>query len=346
MSTQPSASPGTTDTASAATFAADVRKGLCERPRRVSPRYLYDDLGSSLFEAICRLPWYPITRAEKGLLATHAAAIVHAAGRPLTIVELGCGTGEKLEIVVDAFGPAVPDLHVVLIDVSAMALERSARLLRTRGVGEVVSCRATYEAGLAQAASAWPGAGGRLVLFLGSNIGNLEPDEAAAFLGSIRGALRGGDHLLLGADLVKPAGVLEQAYDDPLGVTAAFNRNLLVRMNRELGADFDIEGFSHSARWNAGAGRMEMHLVSRGRQVVRVPAADATVAFEAGESIWTESSYKYTPAGITALCRRSGFEAREMWIDSDAGFSLCLLGVQMNAEGGRRTAEGGGNGRP
>jgi dimethylhistidine N-methyltransferase len=353
MSTRPSAWPGT-DGLAAPPFAGDVREGLCARPRRIPPRYLYDELGSSLFEAICRLPWYPITRAEKQLLATHGVAIARIAGHPLTIVELGCGTGEKLEILVEAFaagaapscgetglpadrsGPAgalpgadgVAGLRVVLIDVSAMALERSARLLRARGVGDVVPCQTTYEAGLAQASSAWPASGARLVLFLGSNVGNLEPGEAEAFLASIRGALREGDHLLLGADLVKPAGTLERAYDDPLGVTAAFNRNLLVRMNRELGADFDLEGFSHQALWNEEPRRVEMHLVSRRRQVVRIPGAASTFTFEAGESIWTESSYKYTPEGIATIGARAGFRPREMWVDEGAGFSLTLLGVR------------------
>jgi dimethylhistidine N-methyltransferase len=311
----------------AAIFAREVREGLSARPRRIPPRYLYDELGSSLFEAICRLPWYPITRAEKRLLASHAAAIAHVAGRPLTIVELGCGTGEKLEILVHAFGARVPELRVVLIDVSAMALERSARLLRTRGVGEVVPCQDTYEAGLARASSAWPSPGTRLVLFLGSNIGNLEPGEAAAFLESIRAALGQGDHLLLGVDLVKPPAVFERAYDDPLGVTAAFNRNLLVRMNRELGADFDLAGFSHQALWNAGERRVEMHLASRCRQAVRIPAAASTFAFEAGDGIWTESSYKYTPEGVGSLAARAGFKPREVWIDEADGFALCLLRV-------------------
>ena len=309
-------------------FARDVREGLSARPRRIPPRYLYDELGSSLFEAICRLPWYPITRAEKRLLATHAAGVVAAAGRPLTIVELGCGTGEKLEILVDAFGDRVRELQVVLIDVSEMALERSSRLLGTRGVGEVRACQDTYEAGLARAASAWPSSGTRLVLFLGSNIGNLEPGEAAAFLESIRAALGAGDHLLLGADLVKPAGVFERAYDDPLGVTAAFNRNLLVRMNRELGANFDLEGFSHRALWNAAERRVEMHLASRRRQVVQIPATGAAFTFEAGDGIWTESSYKYTREGIGALAAGSGFAVREMWADEADGFALTLLRVQ------------------
>ena len=325
MSTRPSASPGTTDDDRTAVFAREVREGLCARPRRIPPRYLYDDLGSSLFEAICRLPWYPITRAEKGLLASHGSTIAGSAGQSPTIVELGCGTGEKLELLIEAFGAAATGLKVVLIDVSAMALEHSARLLRARGVGEVVPCRATYEAGLAQASAAWPSPGARLVLFLGSNIGNLEPDESIGFLRAIRAALRPGDHLLLGVDLVKPAGTLERAYDDPLGVTAAFNRNLLVRMNRELGADFNLEAFSHRALWNAGQRRVEMHLVSATRQAVRIPAAGSTFSFEAGDTIWTESSYKHTPEGVASLAAGAGFAPRQVWVDEADGFALALL---------------------
>ena len=329
MSTPLSASPGTTDDGGAATFARDVREGLCSRPRRIPPRYLYDELGSSLFEAICRLPWYPITRAEKRLLAAHGAEVAHAAGRPLTLVELGCGTGEKLELLVEAVREDLRALRVVLIDVSEMALERSARLLLSRGVGEVRPCRATYEEGLVQASSSWPATGKRLVLFLGSNIGNLEPSEAGKFLGAIREALRAGDHLLLGADLVKPVPRFVQAYDDPLGVTAAFNRNLLVRMNRELGADFALDGFSHEARWNEAERRVEMHLVSRSRQVVRVPAAGVTFAFEPGEGIWTESSYKYTPDSIAALTASAGFAVRNQWVDEADRFALTLLSARQ-----------------
>jgi dimethylhistidine N-methyltransferase len=288
---------------------------------------LYDELGSSLFEAICRLPWYPITRAEKRLLAVHGRAIARVAGRPLTIVELGCGTGEKLEILVDAVGTGTPGLRVALIDVSAMALERSSRLLRSRGVMDVAACQATYEAGLARITSEWPPAGSRLVLFLGSNIGNLEAGEAGAFLSAIRASLDAGDHVLLGADLVKPAATLERAYDDPLGVTAAFNRNLLVRMNRELGADFDVGAFGHRAVWNVDRQRVEMHLVSAARQEVRIPGARLACVFEAGESIWTESSYKYTPEGVASLAAASGFAVRQLWVDEADRFGLALLAV-------------------
>jgi uncharacterized SAM-dependent methyltransferase len=167
--------------------------------------------------------------------------------------------------------------------------------------------------------------GAALVAFLGSNIGNLDPGEAERFVTRIRRGVRAGDRLLLGVDLVKPEPALRAAYDDPLGVTAAFNKNLLLRMNRELGADFDLVGFDHEARWNAGASRVEMHLVARRRQAVRVPASDLAFTLEAGESIWTESSYKYEPEGIVALASRAGFAVDAGWIDRDARFALTLF---------------------
>jgi L-histidine N-alpha-methyltransferase len=268
-------------------FAADVRLGLAERPRRVPSQYLYDALGSSLFEAICHLPWYPITRAEKGLLHRHAPAILASAARPLTIVELGCGTGEKLDLLLDAWDAGYDRLSVALVDISAAALQQSARLIAARGPARVTCHHMLYEEGLVRTTG--DSAGGRLILFLGSNLGNFDPDDARRFLRGVCEALSPRDLLLLGVDLVKPEPVLRLAYDDPLGVTAAFNLNLLARMNRELRANFDLGAFSHRAAWNAAHHRVEMHLVSRSRQAVAVPESACAVAFEAGESLWTET---------------------------------------------------------
>jgi L-histidine Nalpha-methyltransferase len=304
-------------------FLAHVVEDLRQAPKRLRPQYLYDDLGSSLFESICHLPWYPITRAEKRMLAEQRAAIARFVADPLTLIELGCGTGEKLELLADAFVDGGFDLRVELIDVSAMALERSRRVLEQMSV-PVVCHELTYEAGLAEAALNWNGRGGRLVLFLGSNIGNFDPPEAQAFLAVVRAATSRGDHFLLGADLVKPASVFEFAYADPLGVTAAFNKNLLVRMNRELGADFDLAAFVHRACWNAEESRVEMHLVSLADQVVRIPGG-GTVPFRRGEYIWTESSYKFTPERLEAMTAQAGFEVEWMWIDEDSQFALTLL---------------------
>lgn len=305
-------------------FLDHVREDLWRTPKRLRPQYLYDDLGSSLFEAICHLPWYPITRAEKRLLAAERAAIVSGVGDPLTLIELGCGTGEKLEMMVDAFIERGFELRVDLIDVSAMALERSRRTLATRQALPVTCHETTYEAGLAAASRGWNGLDARLVLFLGSNLGNFDPPEARAFLAAVRRALVHGDHLLLGVDLVKPVAVLRAAYDDPLGVTAAFNKNVLARINRELGADFDLDAFAHRACWNPGESRVEMHLVSLADQAVDIPGA-GRLSLARGETIWTESSYKYTPERLESMADEAGFETDDRWIDDDSQFALTLL---------------------
>ena len=306
-------------------FATDVRRGLESAPKRLDPRYFYDALGSHLFEAICQLPWYPLTRAETSLLERHGAQMVAGLGEGATLVELGCGCGEKLALLAAPLGERVGRVRVDLVDVSATALELSTRTLARLPGLEVTARRATYEEGLAAAAAERPRAGALLVLFLGSNLGNLDPPASAAFLRRLRDALRPGDALLLGTDLIKPAEDLLLAYDDPLGVTAAFNKNLLVRINRELGADFDLRAFDHRARWNAQASRVEMHLVSRRPQRVRVPAAGLDVAFAEGESIWTESSYKYDPEQLDRMAAEAGFRCTERWTDPRARFATSLL---------------------
>jgi len=307
-----------------AAFAADVRAGLVSTPKRLPPRWFYDALGSSLFESICRLPWYAITRAESALLAAHAREIASELGDAGSIIELGGGSGEKLTLLLDALEERDYATRVHLVDVSARALElASANLARFADV-TFVPIEATYEQGLSEAVRV-PAAGRQMVVFLGSNIGNSEPDEARALLYRIAASLRPGDLFLLGADLVKPEGDLLLAYDDPLGVTAAFNRNLLQRMNTELGADFELQTFAHQARWNAAAGRVEMHLVSRLRQTVHVPGAGLRISFVSGESIWTESSHKYDSASIQALGASAGFHQRAHWIEPRARFALTLF---------------------
>jgi len=312
----------------AADFAAEVRRDLALLPKQLQSKHLYDALGSSLFEAICRLPWYKITRAERRLLEAHAPAIVSRVGPAMPgaaalIVELGCGSGEKIVILAEALQAAGRHGRVHLIDISSQALEQSERTLgRLRHIS-VVGHRDTYEVGLRDAARQRDADSPVLVLLLGSNIGNFDAPAAAGFLRAIRGALAPGDALLLGADLVKPQRDLQLAYDDPLGVTAAFNRNLLVRINRELGATFDLDAFAHVAVWNAAERRVEMHLESLKPQRVRV--GEAWFDFAAGERIWTESSYKYEPGDIVAMAADAGFTTTEQWIDSDARFALTLL---------------------
>ena len=306
-------------------FAADVARDLALTPKQLQSKYLYDALGSSLFDAICHLPWYRITRAERRLLEQHAATVVRMLGDDPEIIELGCGSGEKLVILAEALQASGGHALVHLIDISSQALEQSERRLGRLQHVSVVGHRDTYEVGLRRAAAARDPGARMLVLLLGSNIGNFDAPAADEFLRGIRGALAPGDFLLLGGDLVKPVADLLLAYDDPLGVTAAFNRNLLVRINRELGATFDLASFDHRAVWNAAAQRIEMHLVSRADQDVTIEAAGLRVSFARGEHIWTESSYKYLPEQLEAMGQRSGFDVAHQWMDSDAGFALTLF---------------------
>jgi dimethylhistidine N-methyltransferase len=316
------------------TFADDVEYYLSLSPRQLPSHYLYDELGSALFEAICRLLWYPITRTEQRLLASRARDIMACLDGdvddvPLsTLVELGPGSGEKLMTLVDAIA-ARRRITVHLVDISASALEAASRAVEAYSDVAIVTHQTTYEAGLAEI-SAEIGHGVRstgrtLALFLGSNIGNFDPPGAHAFLRNIRAALSPGDALLIGADLVKSERDLLLAYDDPLGVTAAFNRNLLVRANRDLGADFAIDAFTHRAIWNRDASRIEMHLVSVRRQRVRIPESRLDITFEAGETIWTESSYKYRPAEIIGMLERAGFKRWEQYLDDRRTFALTLV---------------------
>jgi dimethylhistidine N-methyltransferase len=291
-------------------------------PRQLPSRFLYDGLGSALFDAICHLPWYRVTRAELQLLTRYAATIGDVLERGGRIVELGGGNGEKLAaLLTHAHADAV---HVHLIDVSDAALARSVEALSgvRSAIRRVTTHHATYEHGLQ--ALQQNADGPTLVAFLGSNIGNFDLPQARTFLGRIRAAIRPGDYLLLGVDLVKPEHELLLAYDDPLGVTAAFNKNLLVRMNAELQANFTIDQFDHRAVWNGDASRVEMHLVSRCEQEVEVRRAGLRFRLEEGETIWTESSYKFTPEGIDDLVEPSGFVRLHQWIDHDARFTLTL----------------------
>lgn len=291
-----------------------VRAGLSAQPRKLSPAWFYDNLGSRLFDAICELPWYPITRAEKAQLRARSAEILdHAGGAPLHVVELGPGNGEKLDILLDDLAERQREIQVGLVDISAAALETArARLAHRPGVA-VRTCTGLFAEGLAELAAARPAGARTLTLFLGSNIGNFTPPEAGQLLAEIRASLARGDLLLLGADLVKDRTALEQAYDDPLGLTAAFNKNLLLRLNRELGADFDLAKFRHKAVWNVVESRVEMHLVSIFDQTIRIKSGDFSVPFRAGEGIWTESSHKYTPESLDGLLKPNGFEILERW---------------------------------
>ena len=321
---------------SATQFAADVAFYLTQTPRQLPSRYLYDPLGSSLFDAICHLPWYAVTRAETSMLARYGARMLGAI-QPLTrVVELGSGNGEKLAVLLGTRPRQKSALQVHLVDVSRAALETASRAVGIVPGISVVAHQATYEDGLAAAVGGQPRVsiyadrkakpGARtLALFLGSNIGNFDPPAADALLRCIATALRPGDAFLLGTDLIKPERDLLLAYDDPLGVTAAFNLNLLVRINRDLGADFDVRSFKHRAVWNATESRVEMHIVSLRPQRVRVPAAGVDVTLRSGEQIWTESSYKYRAPEVLGMLERCGFRSRDQWIDEKARFAVTLV---------------------
>ena len=307
-----------------ADLAAEVRYFLTQSPRQLPSRALYDTLGSALFAAICELPWYPLTRAERRLLSTHRDDILREARSPARLVELGGGNGSKLDLLLGGPYHARYVRRIELIDVSPSALREAERRLTEQRTVTVVTHAMRYEQGLHEVARS-PLVGERtLMLLLGSNVGNFDPPGAAQLLEAIAASMRPGDMLLIGADLVKAERDLLLAYDDPLGVTAAFNKNLLVHLNRSLGSTFDVDAFDHRAVWNPRESRVEMHLLSRVRQVVDVPASGLRVELSAGEAIWTESSYKYRVDAFEEILRAAGFSNLRHWIDSENRFLLAL----------------------
>ena len=312
-----------TPTTLASSFGEDVLHYLQLTPRQLPSQYLYDALGSALFDAICELPWYGITRAENRLLASHRNAIfAHLAG--LTrIVELGPGDGRKLRILVEGTSH---QLTAYLIDVSTTALTRAAHTLADVSHVTVVSHQASFEDGLDALSMRPQVAEGRtLVMFLGSNIGNFDPPGAAALLDRICRSLRPGDAFLMGADLVKPERYFLLAYNDPIGVSSSFNLNVLLRINRELGGDFNLRAFRHHVVWNPACARMEMFLVSEGKQHIHIDALDLNIDLEDGEEIWTESSYKYTAEGLIDQLENAGLSPLAQWVDRDDAFALTLV---------------------
>ena len=306
-------------------FAADVRRGLTAPAKFLLPHYFYDPLGSALFDAICELPEYYVTRAETEILTSRAEEIANAFGTPIRLVELGSGSARKTRILLDVLTARQPELEYVPIDVDASMLEKSGEAL----LQEYESLRVTAICGdFREASRAIPhrDRSRTIVLFLGSTIGNLDPDSAVAMLRDLRDTLTPGDALFLGADLRKSRTILEPAYADPLGVTAAFNLNLLGRINRELGGHFPFSTFEHRAHYNEELGRIEMHLVSRVAQSVTIDALALEVSFQAGESIHTENSYKHDDESLRALTEASGFTVERKWTDSRERFAdwLCV----------------------
>ncbi|MEY7975398.1 L-histidine N(alpha)-methyltransferase [Streptomyces pilosus] len=304
------------DTTGAA-LRADVREGLTGSPKTLPPKWFYDARGSELFEEITALPEYYPTRCEREILRARADGIAEASGAR-TLVELGSGSSEKTRYLIDA----LTDLRAyVPVDVSESALARAGQALAAERPGlDVHALIADFTARLALPATPGP----RLVAFLGGTIGNLLPAERAAFLASVRALLTPGDALLLGTDLVKDEEVLVRAYDDAAGVTAAFNKNVLSVINRELGADFDPGAFDHVAVWDAGREWIEMRLRSRTAQTVKIPALGLVVDFAAGEDLRTEVSAKFRQDGVRAELASAGLELTRWWTDEERRFALSL----------------------
>jgi dimethylhistidine N-methyltransferase len=312
-------------------FDTDIVAGLLGPGRKTLPsQYLYDDVGSALFEVITLLPEYGLTRADSRLLERHSAEMIAQLPRDLLIAELGSGTGTKTRHILDAAAERCGEercgeLRYLPIDISGAALQQCRRALESLARVEILPIEASYLDGLAKAMERREPGQAVLLLFLGSTIGNFATREAQSFLRQIREALQAGDGLLLGADLVKPVAQMLRAYDDPIGVTAAFNLNLLARINRELGGEFELANFRHEARWNERHSRIEMHLRSRAAQQVRIADLDCAVEFRKRETIFTESSHKFRPEQIRALGERAGFDCLGQWIDREWPFAESLF---------------------
>lgn len=309
-------------------FAGDVRRGLTADPKFLFPKYFYDELGSQLFEAICLLPEYYLTRAESEIFARHADEIVELAarGKQLTLVELGSGSATKTRRIAESLLSTQSRLNYVSVDISPAALEAGASaLLQEFPALRVTAYAGDYDAALPRLSENFEPDSRALVLFLGSNVGNFDREEARAFLRKLRAGLRAGDSVLLGADLKKDPATLEAAYDDALGVTAAFNLNVLARINRELQADFSLRHFRHAALYDEREGRVEMHIESLRAQTVCVASLDLVVNFREGERLHTENSYKYDLAELSQLAAATGFDLTRTWLDAGERFSSNLL---------------------
>jgi dimethylhistidine N-methyltransferase len=308
---------------SSAEFLRDVRAGLCRTGQKsLPPKYLYDELGSMLFDAITRLPEYAVYRGERRLLEAHADDIANACPAGL-VVELGSGSSEKTRFVLEAL---LDGRRIVYrpIEISPTALEAASRALADLKGLSVRGVARDYLGGLDEVMARREPGVPALVMFLGSSLGNFDALASFRFLQHVRRAMHAGDLLLLGTDLDKPEVRLQAAYDDALGVTAAFNRNLLVRMNRELRAEFPLDAFRHRVRVDRTRHTVGMYLEAERDLVVPVRGGHFDVAFRAGESIHTENSHKYSLAEIDDLMHSAGFECRERWLDDEALFASGL----------------------
>jgi len=308
-----------------ARFAAEVRAGLDRSGQKELPsKYLYDSVGSSLFEAISVMLEYGLTRADERLLREHAGDIAGLLPMPLLVSELGSGSGKKTRFVLEALGRR-GTLSYYPIEISATALALCQRELAGIDGVSILGVEREYIEGLRDVAQRREARAHLLVLFLGSTIGNFDCGAVERFLQSVRQTLIPGDALLLGTDLIKPLDRLLAAYDDPTGVTAAFNLNILARINRELDADFNLRQFEHLARFNERTSSVEMHLRSKKAQMVAVPGAEFMLRLREDETIWTESSHKYSLRELDNLATACGFTCEARWIDEEWRFAESLF---------------------
>jgi dimethylhistidine N-methyltransferase len=303
------------------TLPKTVKRGLTHRPKYLLCRFIYDAIGSELFEQICDQPEYYLTRTEDAILRDHASTMVDGWDETPTMIELGSGSSTKTRRLIEAALDRYGSLHYVPIDISETILEDSARAL----IGDYPSLHVTgiasdYDTALRVVADRIEGP--KLLVFLGSSLGNFDDEDAVGFLQRIRSTLSAEDRFLFGTDLVKDAKVLEAAYDDSAGVTARFGKNILTRINRELGGNFDLDRFGYEARFSPEHHRVEMRLISEIKQAVIIPEVDLTVSFEAGESIHIENSHKYTPALLDQLAKQSRFIEERSWTDPDHYFRV------------------------
>jgi L-histidine N-alpha-methyltransferase len=308
-------------------LARDVRIGLTRSGQKELPsKYLYDELGSALFEAISLLPEYGLSRAGARLMKAHAQDLVRQLHLPVVVAELGSGNGANTRWLLEALARRHP-VHYYPIDISPLALSRCQQELGCIDSISLVGLERAYLDGLVEAAANRQPGEQVLVLFLGSTIGNFDRLAGEKFLSQVRQTLLPGDALLLATDLEKPVEQLLQAYDDATGVTAAFNLNLLARINRELDASFDLATFHHVAHWNSTERRIEMYLRSEVAQRVRIPGAGLTVDFQTDETIWTESSHKYQATEVLGMASRTGYSCEAQWIDRTWPFAHSLFVV-------------------
>lgn len=304
-----------------APMAEEVLQGLSASPKRLPPKLFYDTHGSHLFEKITELPEYYLTRTERAIFQEHAGAIMEQAGSNLTLIELGAGSASKTRILVETLARRQLRVGFYPVDVSSSALKTAVTSLN----GHIRNLRVRpIVADYSKHLPLLKISGRKLVLFIGSTIGNFEPEEAEQFLRRVHSSLAPGDALLVGFDMVKRARLLHAAYNDAQGVTAQFNKNVLLRINRELGGEFDVDAFQHVAFWNPRMSRIEMHLESQRNQKVWIRDLDRSFKFAPGERVHTENSYKFTAKSIAAMMRKGGFRMEKSWTDSNRWFSVVM----------------------